>query len=333
MNISLLGHRILLVLSSGAILVSFSEFWFYEVSSDTSYLGLLIAYGLLGYLFLVTLEFFCVSSFNALYLAACMLGFLIEGVLVPVVYSHVPFTIVWTSMAWHALITVVIGWLVFRHVMLCQTWYIKLTFNAGLGVFLGCWNSYIWHVLEQEGTNEIIFNWQSNTTFPWQFLMGFGLFILGHALIGRVDLRAYTVTRFEYWVLWILAIVSSLLVGLSSGQLIVYPVLPLLVSICLWAISRISRSTTFKQQNIRSILRAETLSLRDYFYTLAIPVGAISTYEVLVRNQIGIEFNAILILTAGPLSVWYWVKAIVSAIKAKKRPSHLQNTLDRNRQE
>lgn len=168
-------HRALLILASGALLVSFSEFWFYEIHDDVGQVGILLAYGLMGYLFPASVEYFRAYSFNGLFVAACMLGFLIEGVAVPVVYSNPPFTIIWTSMAWHALLSVTLGWLLFRHVMINKQWHQKLGLNVGLGLFLGCWNAYMWHAVGTDGTGEVEFNWQANNQFGWQFLIGCAL--------------------------------------------------------------------------------------------------------------------------------------------------------------
>ncbi len=58
MNVAPLVHRTFLILASGAVLVSFSEFWFHEIEDDVGHFGILLAYGLLGYLFLMSVEYF-----------------------------------------------------------------------------------------------------------------------------------------------------------------------------------------------------------------------------------------------------------------------------------
>lgn len=61
------------------------------------------------------------------------------------------------------------------------------------------------------------------------------------------------------------------------------------------------------------MLCTPTIPPKEYVYTLAIPVFALGSYELLVYNELGMEVNAILILTAGPISVWCFARAIIAA--------------------
>jgi len=80
-------------------------------------IGLILAYGVFGYVFLLALRLFQVRSFAGLFLAAAVFGFLVEGSVVPVLYMTLPFSIAWTSLGWHALFTVSTGFFLYRRVM------------------------------------------------------------------------------------------------------------------------------------------------------------------------------------------------------------------------
>jgi len=281
-------HRLLMVLASGGILVSFSEFWFYEVGAHVGRLEILLAYGLLGFVFLATLEIFRVDGFSGFFVAACLLGFLIEGVFVPVVYSGPPMTIVWTSMAWHALLSVTVGWLVFRQVMIRGKASQKLLLNLGIGVSLGLWNAYSWNAIEMDGAPDPVFRWRADDSFAMQFLVGYVLFISGHALASLIGRWSSRISKREFFVGWMFAIACSFSVALSSGFILSYALLPILVGICLWTLTHLADRESA-------------------------PNNSTVTYRLMVLGEMGIEANAILILTAGPVSVWHFVGAVYQA--------------------
>lgn len=304
--------RLLVIPAFGAVLVSFSEFWFYPVTEEVSHVGILVAYGLLGYLFLVVLERFRVSNWAGFIVASALLGFLIEGVPVPVVYSAPPFTIVWTSMAWHGLLTLFVGWVAFKHVMLKGSPWQVIAFGSVLGMGLGLWNSYMWHAVEDESTGSVSFDWEMSGEFAKQCLTGYGLFVSGHAVFERVWGCRFGASRWEHVALWFLCATVAGLVALASGLGHFFPILPCLVGLCLWALQRQKREGTWDPGPLTPLFTRRIVP-RRYLLTPVIPLVAIATYSVCVQAQVGLEMNAYLILTAGPLSVgafcWAWWRA------------------------
>ncbi|WP_425038440.1 hypothetical protein [Primorskyibacter sp. S187A] len=314
-----IAKRPLLIASFGAILVSISEFWFYQVDEEVSHVGILLAYGLLGYLFLVVVERFKVRDGAALFVAAAMLGYLIEGVPVPVMYSGPPFTIVWTSLAWHALITVGIGWIVFKQVMTHGGILRVILFNAAFGAFLGLWNSYMWHALENDATGEVRFEWAPVQPFIDQFLIGYGLFLAGHLVFERVWSPSEGLTKGEHYGLWILAALFAALTGLASGLWFFFPVLPVMVLICLWALKRNARADLPFAGSKVAALAERPIPLWRYVFTLLIPLCAIGTYVTMVEAQIGLEMNAFVIITAGPISLGLFLWGLWRCARAMRR--------------
>jgi hypothetical protein len=112
--IRFLLRRALLVLSAGAILMFFSENMFWArfrpgQDSPQNYLSTYIAYCLAGYALLAVLSVFRVRRPAAVFLSGAVFGWLLEGVVVGTVYESLPFSISFTGLAWHALISVGIG--------------------------------------------------------------------------------------------------------------------------------------------------------------------------------------------------------------------------------
>ncbi len=64
-----------------------------------------LAYSLCSAVVLSAVRFSGISGMRAVFLGGAMLGFLAEGVIVGTIYEAFPIQLVWTPLAWHALIT------------------------------------------------------------------------------------------------------------------------------------------------------------------------------------------------------------------------------------
>jgi len=123
--------------------------------------------------------------------AAGFMGIAIEGVPVPVVYEAMPFTIVWTSLAWHGLGSFGVGVVGMRWVMR-QSWTVMVSTLFAIGIFLGIWGGYFWTNSEVE------------VGFPYaeQLWGGFVVLVLGHlaldALAGHDMPRSPVLEGFGY---------------------------------------------------------------------------------------------------------------------------------------
>lgn len=313
-----IGKRAVIVVGLGAVLVSISEYWFYEVEAEVDSALILLAYGFLGYLFISVLHVCRAQSFAGLVVASALLGFLIEGVPVPVVYANPPLSIVWTSLAWHALLSVGVGWLLVRIVLADHGVWRAVALNAGFGIFLGAWNAFMWNAHEVKGSQELTFDWQPTDVFATQFLYGYALFLGGHILLDKVYPRDFQVGRLEYVSLWALAVLLSVIVAYGHGLLVLFPVLPVLVIVCLVALRREYQSNARGPQGtLIDGLYADRVSLWRFGFTLLIPSFAILSYAALVSQEAETEMNAIVILTAGPVSVLVF---LWSLLRLSQRP-------------
>ncbi|MCB9814834.1 hypothetical protein H6784_05500 [Candidatus Nomurabacteria bacterium] len=315
-NLRSLMAKFFLLLSIGFIFVAISEFWFYQLPSDSGYTEVLLAYGIIGYAFLILLSHYQVWNFKGFFLAAAVFGFLVEGVPVPTLFTILPFTIVWTSLAWHALISVAIFWYYFRIIMTKTVWWRKISFMVALGLFLGAWNTYMWNIVETTGGGATVqkfpTEWFSTTIFADQFLTGFALFLLGHIIFQFAYPKALPILHREKIIVAVIItffFVAGSLLNMFPFSLTLIP----LLLICHLALKKHQQSNDLvntKTNHITETFSYLKLSWLDYLYTLLIPIVAIGTYDLMYTYKIEIEMNVLLILTAGPVSVILFLKAL-----------------------
>ena len=307
--ITLWLNKVLLLFAIGAIFVAVSEFWFYEVTPDTSSLGILFSYGLLGYLFVLLLERYKVHSFAGFFATAALFGFLVEGIPVPVLYSGLPFTILWTSLAWHALITVLIGWYWYRVITATAKWFLVALYNLCFGLGLGLWGAYMWNAIEAPNGVDLTFVWQSPQVFMEQFLFGWFIFILGHIVFEYVAKHA---TRTFFFVETISLV--TLAVFFYVFQLVLFFPFSLVMIMLLWtSLNALVRERDTIPQDSQTILeqfRTQTIALWRFSFAVLIPAGAWVMYTLMYTYRIEFEANALIIITAGPAALWWWGQSL-----------------------
>jgi hypothetical protein len=139
-------RRVGLAAATGYIFFFFSErmFWSFMRPNDTILDQVFgwIAYSIFAYITLILIEQFRVSTLWAIFIVGAAFGWLDEGVVAMTFFGNdlpFPVTIVWTGLAWHALITVLIGWYLLRKSFLNGTYLHSLCFSSALGLFWGVW--------------------------------------------------------------------------------------------------------------------------------------------------------------------------------------------------
>lgn len=316
-NLRQIIAKILLILGIGAIFVAISEFWFYKLPNDSWYIEVLLAYWVIWYAFLILLSHYQVRNFKWFYLVAAIFGFLIEWVPVPALFIALPFTIVWTSLAWHALISVSLFFFYFRIFMNRSIWWKKIFLMIILWISLWAWNSYMWNIVELSNWNEIIQkfipNWFLTSVFAEQFISWFLLFLFWHIIFQFSYTKSLPFIKWEKWVLiifiWIIYVFVSLL-NLFPFSLAIFP----LLYICHLALNnhkKVRNNMMEKSKIIFEDFWKFKLSIFDYFYTFLIPISAILTYDFLLVNSVEIEMNVFLIFTAWPISVYLFLKSLL----------------------
>ena len=220
-------------LALGAIAVWGSENLFWSAPPDDISPGILIGSWLI-YSFCVAAVLSAVLltgilGWRALFLGGALLGWLVEGVVVDTSYDAFPWQLVWTALAWHALITCLfLGGLCRRgpHLPLGQQ-------IGGLILFglLGACFAVFWPI-ERVGLAEL------GPGAELGYLVGFGIAVpLANLALDRLG----TVTAPPRWLLWAAPFLLGLLwvVKTALAPSLIRPAVPLLIGVTLWAMWRL----------------------------------------------------------------------------------------------
>jgi len=136
--------------ATGYILFFYSErvFWSFLRPGDKLAdlaLGWLV-YSLLAWVFLLLVRQYRIAAFSALFLAGAVFGWLAEGVVVDTLYGNAtnpfPASISFTGLAWHALISVGIGWYWQAKVLAAGKPAKIAAFSAAVGLGWGLWAAW-----------------------------------------------------------------------------------------------------------------------------------------------------------------------------------------------
>jgi hypothetical protein len=177
-------QKLIVVLATGYILFFYSErvFWSFLRPGDKPsdfVLGWLV-YSLLAWVFLLLVKQCRVAAFPALFLAGAVFGCLAEGVVVDTLYGNPtnPFaaSISFTGLAWHALISVGIGWYWQAKVLTAGNPVKIALFSAAVGLGWGLWAG--WWPAELGRANTPL------AAFPWHTLP-FSIPLIGAWLVSH----------------------------------------------------------------------------------------------------------------------------------------------------
>lgn len=223
--------RLLSIAATGAIMMYGSEMLFWSVPPDNSSVPDLamtwLAYCLCTYAFLALLVRYQVSSLHGLFLCGATYGWLAEGVIVEEMYMSFPFQLVWTPLAWHALITApVLFWLTRRS----ATWSIanQLALLLAMGAGFGLWA--MWWPAERQP--------MPGAAASVLYLVGLSAFpVIAQWLIDRYGKSLLTISKTELHVIFGIFAIFWLLrfVSVPRWEMLTCP---LLIAFALWALGR-----------------------------------------------------------------------------------------------
>jgi len=134
------------VLAAGYILFYYSElvFWARVKPADNlpEWISTWLVYSLLAFVFLTVVARFRVHTVWALFLAGAVFGWMTEGIIVQTAYEDLPLSLSFTGLAWHALISVWVGWYAVRRALfsgLKATLLLSATIGIGYGLWAISW--------------------------------------------------------------------------------------------------------------------------------------------------------------------------------------------------
>ena len=212
------------ILARALVLLAFSEFLFFNEGPVGHFLGapdamnkalqiaeLIVFYCLPGSL-LLALEPM-MTSWPRTILAGAFVGWSIEAAMVPVAYENVPFSFFWTSVSWHAMIDVCVGWVFLRRVMITGTAVSKIIYAVVLGFVTAIWSTWAWSDLAFEIAQ-----------FAEIFAVALALIGVGYFLstlnsseikLGQVGFWIAVGVNFAMWAIW-----ATAFLPLSLGLLV-----------------------------------------------------------------------------------------------------------------
>lgn len=242
-------RRLAFVMLSAAIVGVSSErmFWYWASDPlDHGIVAIVYAPAVAGVLWLISR--YRVHDAWGVLLLAPVFGYLIEGVITPVVYSggpFIPFFPVWFSF-WHGVFGVVVLWYFFRKWLVAGERWKLLAVSAGLGAFWGMW-AMTMHLPENLEDPELIADSGGALQIlgPVDFAVyafAFSGIVAGaHYLLGRgLWMTKFEPSRVVRW-MWMLG-TGAAVVAWTVAIPWAGPMFAVYMGLQLWALRRQSRS-------------------------------------------------------------------------------------------
>jgi hypothetical protein len=295
------------VLANGYILFFFSEriFWSFLRPADTprELMVTWFAYCLLGCIFLDLVRRFKVASFPSLFLCGAVFGWVGEGVVVDTLYGDptnpFPLSISWTGLAWHALLSVGVGWYLIGRVLTQdkpnRTAWLSLAVGVGWGLWAVWWQTEL--------------GMKTNTS-----VSGFALHALLCSVPFLVSWWVIAVARPDWFkggklaalVLWGLVVVIFLAARVPSRPATAL-IFPMLLLICLVALRRNARRSQAPDLLDGILGRIRLLSIP---VLIVIPVSAIVVYAGFRTLNLVVPTNVVLYVITMPLGFWFFFRSL-----------------------
>lgn len=304
--------RILLALSTGYILYFYSErvFWSLARPGDTffDYLLTPLIYGIFAYIFLIIVEMFRVRNIWAIFIAGAAFGWINEGIFAMTLFGAeipFPFTISWTGLASHALISVCIGWYYLCKLLEENSSKNVFYVSVLLGVFWGVW-SIAW-ALE---TPPIL------ASIPAYLIHGLAATLLlvgSHWLFTKADPAGFHAGKKERIVLAILVLLFYGAVTVPTIGWVALVVLPVLF-LLLFVILRKNKA----QQSMGSVLTelGKPMRWRNALILFIMPVTATIIYAIANAAHLIYRTNLYFMIVTTALG---FIMFAVSAIQIFRR--------------
>jgi hypothetical protein len=304
----------LAVLAAGYILTYFSEllFWARPRPGDSlgGWTGTWLVYSLMGFIMLSLIGYFRARSIWALFLAGAAFGWLTEGLVVQTAYEDLPLSLSFTGLAWHALISVLVGlWLVRKalHNGLLQT----MNLSAIIGLGYGLW-AIQWWLAPDGGVSSI-------AEFTLYNLVGTFLIMVAYIILDRWLPEPFLPDRWIILIAFVLFGAYFIFVTIQAVPLAGL-ILPVLLTIIFLTLRRNRRLEP-------ELVDAPEKSppLMNYFGLLALPVVAIMVYTLATWLGLRWQTNWVLYIITTPTG---FVMFILSMIKIWRRQSGPERNLE-----
>jgi len=279
-------QRLFFVLLTTAVLVFFSEkvFWYVQ---GYAFGGLILYYAIPVAVCLGVIDHFRVHDLSGMILVGALFGFLVEGVLTPVIYEAGlldPIMPVY-FIAWHGLLSIVFGWYWIRKTLTGDQAWKMLPGGAGIGFFWGIWSLTFRLPESIQEYQALVLDGENWLPGPWP-VVDFLLYALVFSLLLML---AHSLLRGKIWQstfrlkTWEKVLLIGLLVFIFVAQVgWVYPLAVLkLVGLILLVMVPLEINRR-KSGNRTSLLTklSDDISPKKIWLLLIIPFFAVLVYGV-----------------------------------------------------
>jgi hypothetical protein len=282
-----------LVLATGYIFVYFSEHLFWaRVRPDDSlqnWISAWLGYSLTAFVFLTLVSKFRIADRWPLFLAASAFGWLTEGLIVQTTYDMLPLSISFTGLAWHALISVWIGWYAVRQALTAPPSLRTLGLFAAIGAGYALWGIFWW--LEPDGGVATLGEFSTFT------LTISALVMVAYTLANWSASEPFTPNR---WVTGIIAAVFILYFAFVTVPTapVALLILPILLGLVYFGLRRNHQVET--GEPLTTALHGRFHPL-NYLALSALPLTAIAVYALALTLNLQWHTNWVLYLITTPL--------------------------------
>jgi len=295
------------VLANGYILFFFSErvFWSFWRPGDTlrEFLVTWIAYCLLGWIFLDLVKSFRVASFSPLFLAGAVYGWAGEGVVVDTLYGNAtkpfPLSISFTGLAWHALLSVAVGWHLVGNALTRERATRTAVISLVFGVCWGLWSVW-WPAELGKEVDTTVIGFANHAVFcSIPFLLSW--LTLG---LARPDwFQAGKVARSVLWGLVGVVFLAARIPARPSAALI----LPTLLLVCAVGLRRNARRE--RRPDLLDGMLGQ-IRPRNVIALILMPLAAIAVYAACRSLNLLIPTNAVLYVLTMPVGFWFFFRSL-----------------------
>jgi len=300
------ARNLTVILATGYVFFFYSErvFWSFLRPGDKLadlVLGWLV-YSLLAWVFLLLVRQYRIAAFPALFLAGAIFGWLAEGVVVDTLYGNAtnpfPASISFTGLAWHALISVGIGWYWQAKVLAAGKPAKIAAFSAAVGLGWGLWAAWWPAELGRANTSLAAF---AGHTLACSILLFAAWVVLG---LARADW--FRPAKMEMPVL--LGLVALFFLGI---RLPATPrsamILPPLLLACAYGLNR-NRIYERRPDLVDALVGH--IRPRSCLWLFLAPVTAIAVYAPVAVWEWKLPTNALLYVITMPLGFFFLIRSL-----------------------
>ena len=319
-------RKIVVVFVSGYILFFYSErmFWSFLRPRDkvAEILITWVVYSILAWVVLLLVRQCRIAAFPAVFLAGAVFGWLAEGIVVDTMYGNAdnpfPMSISFTGLAWHASISVGVGWYCqakvltggkFRSIALFST-----VVGAGWGLWAGWWPAEL-------GAENASF-----TAFAAHTLVCFLPLAGAWMVLGLAGSEWFRPAKWELPIL--LGVIALFFVGL---RVLATPrsalILPPLLLACAYGLRR-----NLSQEPRPDLLEAMLghIQPRSCLPLVLMPATAIAVYAPVAFFGLKLPTNWVLYLITMPLGFIFLIRSlwVLHRGKSERETTHMAISLD-----